>query len=59
MLNFFKILSRIHKSHAADPNGSADPRSETPVLERSITLIERVTAFERTGGGVVKGWSLY
>ena len=32
MFFFSKILPRIHKSHAADPNGSADPRLGTPAL---------------------------
>ena len=33
MFIFFGILPRIHKSHAAEPNGSADPRLGTPVLD--------------------------
>ena len=34
MFIFFGILPRIHKSHAAEPNGSADPRLGTPVLNQ-------------------------
>jgi hypothetical protein len=33
MFIFFGILPRIHKSHAAEPNGSADPRLGTPGLD--------------------------
>ena len=33
MFIFFGILPRIHKSHAAEPNGSADPRLGTPALK--------------------------
>ena len=34
MFIFFGILPRIHKSHAAEPNGSADPRLGTPAIGR-------------------------
>jgi hypothetical protein len=36
MFIFFGILPRIHKSHAAEPNGSADPRLGTPVLHKTL-----------------------
>jgi hypothetical protein len=35
MFIFFGILPRIHKSHAAEPNGSADPRLGTPALNET------------------------
>jgi hypothetical protein len=35
MFIFFGILPRIHKSHAAEPNGSADPRLGTPALDKA------------------------
>ena len=36
MFFFSKILPRIHKSHAADPNGSADPRLGTPDVNTTL-----------------------
>jgi hypothetical protein len=36
MFIFFGILPRIHKSHAAEPNGSADPRLGTPAVEHDF-----------------------
>ena len=36
MFFYFEILPRIHKNHAADPNGSADPRLGSPVLEHGL-----------------------
>jgi len=33
LCTFFSILPRINKSHASEPNGSADPRLGTPVLK--------------------------
>jgi hypothetical protein len=37
MFIFFGILPRIHKSHAAEPNGSADPRLGTPAIHSFVS----------------------
>jgi hypothetical protein len=41
MLIFFGILPRINKSHAAEPNGSADPRLGTPGLAKSFNSTKK------------------
>jgi hypothetical protein len=43
MFIFFGILPRIHKSHAAEPNGSADPRLGTPGLTAILITITTTT----------------
>jgi hypothetical protein len=55
MFIFFGNLPRIHKSHAADPNGSADPRLGTPGLYRYAFFVVEVLVAKEAVVGVKRG----